>query len=200
MNFGNQPFPPSKRFSLRAFQTKTLTNRAGPLPGYHIIYMNNINDYDGAGDQPYHHDQLAALYHNYRVDSMSFEVTFFRPLVVKGWRCCIYVAPSTTLNPTTRDLGYSLEKTGAMSKNYDPIDGQIILKGDIPFHQILGLTASEYEGRDAFGGIFGAGPSDNLYMYIMADTIDGSQPETIEIDVKLVFHGYAWENRNVAAS
>jgi hypothetical protein len=202
MGFGSQPFPPMKRFDLRAYDTIHLVAPVtAEYPAYFMCNMNGMYDFDGGGQQPYFYDQLEALYQNYQVERFHYEVTFHTPSSNENWFAGVYVAPSTTLNPTTRSIGYTTEKIGADIRVFNDKDGKLVLSGSVDLPALIGKTLSDYRSMDEYISLLTSNPSNKLYMYILAAPTDGGTDQpTLEASVKFRFVGRVWENKNVLHS
>jgi hypothetical protein len=202
MGFGTQPFPTTKDFFLRAYdEVHLVAPVTAGYPAYFIINMNGMNDFDSGGQQPYYYDQLQALYQNYQVERFHFEIEFHTPSSAENWLAGVYCAPSSTLNPISRDLGFTAEKLGADCRIFNDKVGKLKIQGVIDLPSLLGKTLQTYRGMDEYISTFTSNPSNLLYFYVLARPTDsGTDQPTLEASITLHFYGRAWENKNVVHS
>lgn len=150
----------------------------------HLYNLNSIYDPDrtGTGHQPMGRDQLAVLYHRYRVFAVSWRVAFS----ANGTSGTVVVEPvnsEQTLSgqsiAPTREAPRAICKPTAL---YTPTT----ITGRISLPRLNGQTSAEFKGSNRFQALSDASPDELQTLQIGYNSI-GSLT-SISYDIQLTYH------------
>lgn len=191
------PFPSMLRTTMRYVDTITLTTTAlSDDPVYYDFSCNGIHDPNitGTGHQPYGHDQVAALYNHYSVQSS---------------RCTI------TPNNSNDKLVYGLEiHDGGASVGFT--DNALLERKRVvfahmqqdsiaarPLSQTWKKEAAFPKGAEGknLNASYGSNPGEQMYFRIfLKNTITSSAPATITFTVAITYQVISYEMKELAQS
>lgn len=175
--------PATYRTKLHYVDVLTSTTTAGSYTYW--IYQSSLFDpyYAAGGHQPYYFDQLAAIYSNYRVYGMSYNidaqlltsnshatlVTYFNKDGLLGSSLS-----AVAERPASRFIGYSDQYRGRM-------------KGYNTLKKVWNVPTKEIQIDDTFSAVCGANPAKLLYLFIQSFNPTAASQDVV-ITIKLTFY------------
>jgi hypothetical protein len=176
------------KYAMQTAQTSIVTTGA-----FSYVFRGNSvfdPDFTSTGGQPANFDDWAALYGNYRVFGSSIEVHVLTS--TSGTECTSWVvAPrhsSTSLSsssfydavamPYARCNMYNIYRTGAPDSHF---------KMNMTSARFLGLSPTEFLGRDDCTAAVGANPALPWYWHVAAINVDTSVTSEVAIQVTIVY-------------
>lgn len=133
-------------------------------------------------------DQWKALYSNYRVFAMNWKVQYNN---YNGQATCVVVAPQAASTAVFTDVRTACEQRGARTMYAVANTGIATMRGKYYLPRILGMTSSEYRGRQDTSGNLGPTPSNPVaqgFMNFGLFSIDGSTTISGDVMVEMIFH------------
>lgn len=160
--------------------------------GY-VFRGNSINDPDftGAGNQPYYHDQMQAIFRRYRVYASKIKVTFFPTTAAAQYiRCFVfpYQASGSLTNTEPNDY-----RQLPYVKNININDEQMGGRGrssQISHYMTTGKMFGDPKwGIDSnFEAAFGSNPTKQWFWHIYTDTSSIGEEIACEADVEVTYY------------
>jgi len=180
---------------LRYAQTKTYTTGSAGVAGTENAFsLNSLYDPDitGVGHQPYGFDQMASLYSNYIVESVSIQARF---VTIGGSAdvCCILALTGQyPVSTTGITVDAAVEKAGITTKTLTASGVNrtaIIDVPRVPIHRTLGLTRAQYENElNTYGAAVSSSPSTQSIVRINVASYNGTASEDATCQVTIVYH------------
>lgn len=201
----NDPFPPTVRRKLRYadLHNDLQTGTAGIFGTQAVYRLNSLFDpyFTGSGHQPYGFDQIAALYNRYRVDRVSFKITFTNPSLGANINCACSIAPDTTSYLSARDPSVPREWPNAMNAvlSYEG-SRTATIQGSIDLHTLCGVPKVKYLSDDRYQGTAATDPSQIAYINIALSGVNGTAANFASTFVELEYEAVFFERITVAAS
>jgi hypothetical protein len=164
--------------------------------------MNSIFDPDltGVGHQPQLHDQLALLYSKYLVMSCSYKITFTDPSA-KDWSVgLLKYDNSESFSLADYIINLSEKRNCVRFATFPSEAGSLIFQGRIDNWKYRDMGADRYFNNTHYEASFGANPTTENYLTLMAETLANDTSTVLKATVELVFHGYAFYPLAVAQS
>lgn len=196
------PFPPQMSFHLPWFDdVQTLSNGAGGLAGAESIYrLNSIfdPDYSGTGHVPLQYTQLAALYRKYRVTSTSIKVVA-RNSTINSAIVLVQVQDSASTQAVTGYLYRNVqERKGAawIMPNVYTVESQPVeINHTVSMAALDGITYPKFVGNEDYDSLMTTNPTLQTFLRVAVADVGGQAAgaTTVQIQVQLVFHGYAFD-------
>jgi hypothetical protein len=172
-------------------------------PGAHQFRTNSIYDPDltGVGHQPQLHDQLALLYSKYIVTDCRYRITFCDPST-KDWNIAILASDnSDTGLAITDDVVNLAEKRNCLHFSVLNAEmGRQAFEGTIDQSAYRALGRRRYYNNSHFEAGFGANPTTENYLFIVAQTLAKDTSTPINVVVELEYVGFAFDLLTVAQS
>lgn len=179
---------------LRYCQTKTYTTGAAGVAGTENAFsLNSLYDPDitGVGHQPYGYDQMASLYSNYVVQSVSIQARF---LTIGGSAdmCCILALTGQyPVSTTGLTVDAVAEKSGITTKTLTAsgVNRTVII--DVPqvaLHRTLGLSRAQYDNEiNTYGAVVSASPNTQSIVRINVASYNGTASEDATCQLTIVY-------------
>lgn len=163
-------FPRSMKVTLSYYEQFTISSLVpGVTPDFRFR-LNSIFDPDlsGVGHQPLGYDQYALMYHQYRVDYCTAEVTWGHITATEGANCVIFA--SNDSNPLTDNSVANespLTKTGCFSGGAKPL--KLVKRYDLA--EVNGITKAEYVSDDIHHSKMSTSPVETCTLHVMTTTL-----------------------------
>jgi hypothetical protein len=200
------PFPPQVKRTLKYASTHTLATDAttgafGPEQRYSL---NSLYDPDvsGGGHQPYGFDQLFALYSKYRVDRVSWKITFTTPGATADMICGSAITPvSSGSSLATKLIYYVAEWPNTNTAHLSSSGARVAyITGTIDLWDLVGVSKERYQTDDIFCAANNASPSQVAYINYAVGSYSGSTSQACSTLIELSYEAVAYERIVQAAS
>lgn len=149
----------------------------------YLFNLNSVYDPDrtGLGHQPWGRDQLAALYHRYRVFAVSWRVTFF----ATNASTTFTVVPLNNEQSTAgQSLSATREQPRAISK-LSSVDRPTTFSGRITLSRLNGQTSAQYKAGDRFQALADSNPAELMTLQVCANSFTASN---YPFEIQLTYH------------
>lgn len=183
-----RPFPSTVRVLLPYYEKGY--SIGGGLVGLANTQLCNIGsifdpDTTGVGHQPLGHDQYAAIYEQYVVLNIMYEVVIANfsaaQVVVAGVTISDSLTPQTDVRVLVENGGTDWRTLGFNGSN----TAVATFKGKVNIAKVHGLTESEH--ISAHLAQFGANPAESVFMHVWAaDGFSGTAP-TVQCSIRLMY-------------
>lgn len=162
-----------------------VTGGAG-ISGAYLYNLNSVYDPNrtGVGHQPMGRDQLALLYHRYRVFAVSWRVTFFGN---PAYHSLAVMAVNHEQSAQGQAIDTIRETARAIVK-IGKADEPTVFTGRISLPRLNGQTAAEYRGADRFQALSGADPAELMTLQVCANTLNASVGYAFPYEIQLTYH------------
>lgn len=157
------------------------------LTGVYVFNLNSTFDPDrtGTGHQPWGRDQLAQLYHRYRVFAVSWRVTFY-PIPGTSNPAALFVVPLNHADPLTGQVISVVRETPRAMVKLSSTDKPTVFTGRISLARLLGQTSAEYKGSDRYQALNTGDPSELMTLQVGSNfTSAGGQAS---FEAQLTYH------------
>jgi len=199
------PFPPMLRRSFRyadlhQIATAATTGYCGTEVRYNL---NGLYDpyYTGAGHQPYGFDQIMATYTKYRVESVTFRVTYTTPGAAQDVFCAASFGPGTSASLTSVSPQAVCEWPNAVHGHLPSTGSRLcVLTGTIAINELLGISKARYDADDQFVGSTSANPTQVCLLAVAVGSYSGSASQATSALVELEYNAVVFERQVIATS
>lgn len=178
-------------------ETLGVTSTAGILQ-QQIWRLNSIFDpnYSGTGHQPYGHDQLSQLYERYRVFKCKWRIRVMNRSSVDAQ---VTVTPSNhAISSSNSDLIAEFPRSVTKQLEYSTGSG-LTFTGVATLPSLNGQTSAEYKGDDRFQALFGANPTELMYL-TLSMYAPTSASVTASVAVTLVYYVECFDPKDLGQS
>ncbi len=200
----NDPFPPMIRRTFKYSDLHQISTGTAGVYGSEIRYnLNGLYDpyYTGAGHQPYGYDQVFALYNKYRVERVSYRITFTTPGAAADMLCVATLAPGTSASVAGVAPAGPLEWPNSTHGHLSSAGQRVcVLTGTIDLHTLIGVTKARYDADDVFCGSVSTNPTQLALLTLAVASYSGSGSQGSSMLVELEFESVAFERIIVGAS
>jgi len=193
------PFPPNIRRKFKYCSRHTLYTDAstGGFGGEQRYSLNSLYDPDvsGGGHQPYGFDQVFALYNKYRVDKVTFRITFTTPGSNADLLCAAVLTPvSSGSSLSAKSIEYPLEWPNIQHGHLSSAGSRVCyLTGTADLWTIVGVTQQKYVTDDTFASLSSTSPTQAVYMNLAVGSYSGATSEACSMLVELEFDAVAYD-------
>lgn len=184
-----------------------MATASSPSAGYYGSEQRyNLNslydpDYTGSGHQPYGFDQIMATYNKYRVNRVSYKITFTTPGADADMLCTATVAPGTSASIAAAAPSTPLEWPNATHGHLSSQGSRIcVLTGTIDLHTLIGVTKQRYDADDIFVGSVSANPTQLALLSYAVASYSGSGSQACSTLIELEYEAVIYDRVVVAAS
>lgn len=148
--------------------------------------INSLFDPDRSvgGHQPYGFDQIAALYHKYRVFAVSWMVDVTPDTGLQSR--CIIIPHDGVITSTNRTLLMELPR--AVTKESSLGGPHIHMRGRIGLPRLRGQTSVEYKGDDENSALITADPVNELTLCVAVCHADASTTLNFQARITIIYH------------
>ncbi len=198
------PFPPMVKRVFKYTDLHQISCASSGDYGSEIRYnLNALYDpyYTGAGHQPYGFDQVMATYGKYRVQRVSYRITFTTPGAANDMLCTASVSPGTSASLASLAPARPLEWPNSTHGHLSSAGTRLcVLTGSVDLHVICGVSKQRYDADDTFVGSVSANPSQLALLSIAVASYSGAASEACSCLVELEYESMIFDRIIVAAS
>jgi hypothetical protein len=199
------PFPPTikrifKYTALHQLATAASTGYYGTEQRYNLNALYDP-DYTGSGHQPYGFDQIMATYNKYRVNRVSYRLSFTTPGAAADMLCAASVAPGTSGSIAAAAPSTPLEWPNCTHGHLSSAGQRLcVLTGTIDLHTLVGVTKQRYDSDDTFVGSVSANPTQLALLSFAVASYSGSASQGVSVLVELEYESVIFDRVNVGPS
>ncbi len=158
-------------------------------------------DYTGTGHQPYSFDQVMANYTKYRVNRVSYRITFTTPGSTADMLCTATLAGSTDSSIANTSIHVPLEWPNTTHGHLSSAGSRIcVLSGSIDLHTMIGVSKARYDTDDIFVGSTSTSPSQLALLSFAVGSYSGATSQAASVLVELEFDALIFGRLIVAPS
>ncbi len=194
------PFPSTIRRSFRyadlhQLATETTTGYCGPHQRYSCNSLYDPN-YTGGGHQPYGYDQLTNIYSKYRVDRVTFRITYTTPGGSADIFCAAAYSAGTSLVLNSTKIQEVCEWPNAIHGHLSSSGPRIcVLTGSIQLHELLTVSKVKYESDDTYSAAVTASPTNQALLVISVGSYSGASAEAASVLVELEYDAVLFDRQ-----
>lgn len=187
---------PQKIYFKHKYAENLVLQMPSGVPAQYRFSCNSLYDPNstGTGHQPYYFDEMANLYNQYQVLGSKITVSFSKlansPNVPIS--ACIFVEDDTSAPTdiqTNLELGRKVVMIGA-DLGVQKLENTWSAKRSFPGPQ----------GRESLCGNNMSNPTEQMFYYITANSIDGTSTATLYVTVEIEYFTCWFEKKTVAGS
>lgn len=201
------PFPPMVKRIFKYSDLHSLATAASPSAGYYgseqRYNLNSLYDpnYTGSGHQPYGFDQIMATYNKYRVNRVSYKITFTTPGADNDVLCTASIAPGTSGSVAGTAPSTPLEWPNATHGHLSSSGTRLcVLTGSIDLHTLIGVSKQRYDADDTFVGTVSSNPSQLALLSYAVASYSGAGSQSVASLIELEYECIVFDRVVVAAS
>jgi len=199
------PFPPMIRRSFRYADLHQMTTAAttGYFGSENRYNMNSLYDpyYTGAGHQPYGFDQIMASYTKYRVERVTFRITFTTPGGAADILCAASYGAGTSASLAGVAPAPICEWPNAVHGHLSSSGTRVCyLTGTINLWEVCNVTKQRYETDDIYVGSVSANPSQVALLSFAIASYSAASSEAASVLVELEYDAIVYDRQVIAAS
>lgn len=185
VNRALQPFAP--RYICKMKYSDSVQITSASTWAQMIFRLNSVYDPNltNVGHQAYGFDQLSSMYNRYRVISCGYSL---QAITQSGKTQILTVLPTNeTMTETTADAF----KEKPRCRSYVLVPGTsgvpVRSRGKIYLPSLLGRTKSQYMADDRYQSSIGLNPSENAFLYLQVNDMDGSTSPNVYVTITLEY-------------
>lgn len=202
---GANPFPLIKFCDMvYAVQGSMSSTAATSVTGNEVTFrLNSLFDPElsGAGHQPRYYDTLTAVYGNYRVYRVSWEIQIYKPSTTT---CFVGMATRNsgdTYTLTSKLFYNCAEPDGALCQWCRDDGTPLVFSGSANVWDLEGLTFRDWQGQDSYQALVSTNPGFSpVLAFALGDAASPGTASTAYYSVKLVYHSKFWALNTPSAS
>lgn len=182
------PFSP--RFVTKLKYTENITVSTPAGTNLVTDYIYNINAlYDpnqtGTGHQPLGFDQMAAIYYNYRVFSVSYRIDWNNG---SSAQLLYQVFPDNTNTTLTNSLSDAIAEKPRCISVLSSVDKPTTIKGHLSLPRLNGVTSAVYKADNQYQALVTTVPSQANTIHIMSSCNNSGSSIAAPFRITLMFH------------